>query len=797
MTSPASAGTGEPAPGASFGRFTTSGVLGRGATGVVLAGFDPELDRKVAIKILYSAYGDPDGRDRLQREAQAMARLSHPNAVTVYDVGRSGDRLFVAMELVDGQTLRGWLEKPRDWREIVAMFVAAGRGLQAAHRAGLVHRDFKPENVLIGRDGRPRVSDFGLATATLGDDPAPISAARVGASLTVRGIAVGTPAYMSPEQVTAGRVPVDHRTDIYSLGATLYELLTLRPPFRAEGRDQLLAQVMQKEPPAPRSVDLKIPRDLETICLKCLEKDPDRRYQTAKDLADDLRRFLNRFAILARRAGPLARAKKWVKRNPVPAVLLGCLLVAVLGAGVFALQAKRSGDLLRERDRQAAVERAILESMSGDAGTALRAIAQAERAGAAPGQLNMLRGLVELNRGHLKEAFVYLEQAEQQWPDSVAVKALLATAYLRELQYRPYAQMAILAEKLGPKAAEDFIFLGQTQALIDPRQGLETLDRAPTRARQSPVARLTRAVIQTGYAQQTGSAADAEEALKDIDRVDLADNPLLLNTHVQALLTAARAAGPEPSARAGYRKRAEAVAVQLARFPDLPTAIQGRCLYYFAAGDDPAVLGVVREGKRRVADPAAFAMYEFYALYRRKQFEQALASLGAVRPSDGPWPLVRRAVALATLGRTAEAERLLLDNLHTSTAGSVPGYLYFLGPAARTDPRQATGDVLKQAAQRIPDWRGGWYRDLLKFNAGQLDAAELVDRAGASRFNQCEGYFFIGLHKLHERKRAEAKAWFQKSADTGIYAYGEYMWSSAFLACIDDLSWLPWAVEKE
>jgi serine/threonine protein kinase len=148
------------------------------------------------------------------------------------------------------------------------------------------------------------VTDFGLARML--EQP----------GMTVTGEFVGTPAYMSPEQITAGRVPVDHRTDVYSLGATLYELLTGRPPFAVAGRDRQLALILQKEPAAPRSLDPKVPRDLETICLKCLEKDPDRRYQSARGLADDLRRYLNRFAIAAKRAGPLTRARKWVKRNP-------------------------------------------------------------------------------------------------------------------------------------------------------------------------------------------------------------------------------------------------------------------------------------------------------------------------------------------------------------------------------------------------------------------------------------------------------------------------------------------------
>src|SRR5262249_7136884 len=218
----------------------------------------------------------------------------------------------------------------------------------------------------------------------------------------------GTPAYMSPEQITAGRVPVDQRTDIYSLGATLYELLTLQPPFTGAGRDQVLAQIIQKEPPRPRKLNPKVPLDLETICLKCLEKDPDRRYQVAGELAGDLRRYVNRFAIRARRAGPLTRLRKWVKRNPALAAASVVVLLALSAAGYFAWQARaaeqrRVAEITAER-RQAALEKAILEAMSGDALEALRAINDAQDKGVEPGRLAMLRGLVERHRGRPTEA---------------------------------------------------------------------------------------------------------------------------------------------------------------------------------------------------------------------------------------------------------------------------------------------------------------------------------------------------------------------------------------------------------
>src|SRR6516162_7956672 len=180
------------------------------------------------------------------------------------------------------------------------------------HREGVIHRDIKPSNLLLSPAGRLSLNDFGLARVL--EQP----------GMTLSGEFVGTPAYMSPEQIAVGRIPLDHRTDIYSLGATLYELLTLEPPFTGKSREQVLAQIVQKEPKAPRRIQKRVPVDLETICLKCLERDPDRRYQTAGELAEDLRRYVNRFTISARRVGPVRRLVKWARRRPGLASALAC-----------------------------------------------------------------------------------------------------------------------------------------------------------------------------------------------------------------------------------------------------------------------------------------------------------------------------------------------------------------------------------------------------------------------------------------------------------------------------------------
>jgi tetratricopeptide (TPR) repeat protein len=277
----------EPLLGARWGRYIIEGPLGGGGMGIVLAARDPGLDRPVALKILRTLRDSmpSEQAQRLEREAQAMARIAHPNVITVFEVDRVKGQTYVAMELVKGTTLRGWLsERRRPWREIVDMFVAAGRGLAAVHAAGLVHRVFKPDNVLIGRDGRPRVGDFGLVADGV-PDAASADEAPAGVDITTRGSAAGTPAYMSPEQ-WAG-LAVDARSDQFAFCVALWDALWGRRPFAGSTPSELragaTAGVIQEPPRTPRT-----PRWLLPVLRRGLAVDPAARWPDIRALLDAL-----------------------------------------------------------------------------------------------------------------------------------------------------------------------------------------------------------------------------------------------------------------------------------------------------------------------------------------------------------------------------------------------------------------------------------------------------------------------------------------------------------------------------
>jgi serine/threonine-protein kinase len=304
--------------------YEVQAVLGRGGVGVVYRARHLRLDRVVALKMLLAgASAAPHERERFQREAAAVASLRHPNIVQVYDVGEADGRLYFTMELIEGGSLAQKLAgTPQPARAAATLVATLAEAVQAAHNGGIVHRDLKPANVLIDAAGTPRITDFGIARRLDGE-----------AGLTHTGTAVGTPSYMAPEQARGNPDAVGPAADIYALGAILYEMLTGRPPFRAATASETVLQVIDQEPAAPSRLNAKVPRDLETICLKCLHKEPRRRYPSAGALAEDLGRFLDGRPILARPMGLLERIWRWCRRNPRETALAGLVLLVIFLVG--------------------------------------------------------------------------------------------------------------------------------------------------------------------------------------------------------------------------------------------------------------------------------------------------------------------------------------------------------------------------------------------------------------------------------------------------------------------------------
>jgi eukaryotic-like serine/threonine-protein kinase len=423
-------------------------LLGRGGTGVVYKAWHQRLGRAVALKMLLAGrLARPTEQERLLREAAAVASLRHPNIVQIYDMGDLDGQRYFTMEYIEGGSLAQKLAgAPQPADQAAALVATLAKAIQVAHQSGIIHRDLKPGNVLLTADGTPKVSDFGLARRLDSDS-----------ELTVTGVPVGTPSYMAPEQGLGQRNLIGPATDVYALGAILYELLTGRPPFRAETAATTLQQLLTEEPVPPTRLNRRVPRDLETICLKCLHKEPSRRYGSAAALAEDLQRFARCEPIAARPAGLLERMVRRARRHPAAAGLLAALAALAVTAGVGALlvyqqqvdshirQARTDGevrgvlertrglleegwqahDLAKLTEARAEAQRAVDIGRSGEASAAVQQQAEAlqrdavGRLGRATKNNALLDALLDVSAPRKTSGFVYEEAGVLLAPPSL------------------------------------------------------------------------------------------------------------------------------------------------------------------------------------------------------------------------------------------------------------------------------------------------------------------------------------------------------------------------------------------
>lgn len=329
--------------GQQFGDYELLCQIAHGGMGVVWKARQRSLNRIVAVKMILSGrFATPDQIARFRREAEAAGRLRHPNIVAIHETGELDGQHYFSMEYIPGRTLADRIRDhgPAAPREAARWVKLLADAVQHAHERGVLHRDLKPANVLLDAYEEPHIADFGLAKQSDASQ-----------GLTVAGQVLGSPNYSPPEQIDGRNGGLSPASDVYSLGAILYHLLTGRPPFAAAEMAETIRQALAEEPIAPRTLDPGVPRDLETVCLKCLQKEPRRRYATARELADELGRFLDGCLITARPAGPVVRVVRWARRNP-----LGTAFIVVLAAA-----AGTTGLLLHRMERESEKDRQTIQ----------------------------------------------------------------------------------------------------------------------------------------------------------------------------------------------------------------------------------------------------------------------------------------------------------------------------------------------------------------------------------------------------------------------------------------------------
>lgn len=793
----------EPA-GRRLGDFEIVREIGRGGMGVVYEARQNSLNRLVALKLLNASL-DRDARavERFRREAAAAAMLRHANIVPIYATGEEAGVYYYAMEYVAGPSLDQALHGGADgsgaksagsgplaphssdyFTRIAGLLAGAAQALDHAHERGVVHRDVKPSNLLLAPDGRLCVSDFGLAR--IGEQP----------GMTLTSELLGSPRYMSPEQA-AGQLPLDRRTDVYSLGVTLYELLALRPPYDGARRDEVLLKIIHDEPLPPRQWNRRIPYELETICLKAMEKDPGRRYQTAAALACDLGHFAAGLPITARRRGRLGRAWNWCRRRPTVSVLGTILVMAGVLAAYFAHSAVSTRQEITVIQLEDAVDDALIANMSGDSDMAERALARVAAIDRDTGWLLLLRGHLAFQRGDYDEAVERLEHAAERLPESVAARALLAASYVGAGWWERYETTLAEMQRLTPQTAEDFMFRGLAESYLDPVQARTSLDEA-IRSRRLPAAFVVRAEVCAHQAMDTAVIQDADAGVADARLACdlLPGHPAALLARLFASQVAAgvyEEAG-SPDKTADLMAQAERDVVALEPFSHLPIVARARAWFYLYNDRERQAFEILEQAAS-CSTNARLAYRYALLLYRRGRLDEALTVLDRRQKRSNNEDLLRIAVQMERPAGREQALAAYQELSRQTNAGLAalfrPALLLLLGEKSRAvaDSRQ----FRSQTPSGLPHLRRDFYERLLQYNCGELAEDELLKTTQHSKWDECEAQFFIGLAHLAEGRRDAAQRHFRSAVATRCDGFLACDWSAAFLIRLEnDPRWPAW-----
>jgi serine/threonine protein kinase/tetratricopeptide (TPR) repeat protein len=804
----------------SLGRYKPLEKLGEGGCGVVYVAEQTEpVRRRVALKVIKLGMDTKAVVARFDAERQALALMDHPNIAKVLDAGTTDTgRPFFVMELVRGIRITDYCDQSHlTTQDRLELFIKVCHAVQHAHQKGIIHRDLKPSNILVTlHDGVPvpKVIDFGIAKATEGR----LTDATVYTQLHQF---IGTPAYMSPEQAEMSGLDIDTRSDIYSLGVLLYELLTGSTPFdahhlMAQGFDALRRTIREKEPVRPstrvatlqgdlltttakcRSVEVnrlthQIRGDLDWIVMKCLEKDRTRRYETANGLATDLRRHLANEPVAARPPSTTYKLQKAIRRNKGSFAVAIVILVALMaGGGSAVTMFLRERAVVRELQAErlaGVVDRASMAVISGDPNAVRLALEEAQAKGVSGGQISVLRGQYAIASGDPEQAVRHLNEAVALMPNSVQAHALLAVSFVQAQRWHDYDRVAQQFISLKERTAEDFLFKGQALGYDDWDSALPLLDRAVS-MKPSALAHLLRSEARVTRAFNTRRPADIDAAVDDIQAAKAMswsqDNLTLIGYSCTAHYNAAfihGLAGRTERAKE-YLAQADLEGQKLEQFTGNPVAAMWRIIQLEMAhrydGPDGSLAYMSRLVQDQRLNHPLIALRYGNALLRRGDIDAAIKAYESV-PSDD-WIDSQRLMAIFE----HPSQRANFDKEFQAFLQRYPGGIiemhnpWFLMYAGRKDEAREMARRflihMKEAPERFARLRPRYFK-IAEFLAFNLSEDELLKSCEGLAGNLCDVHALIGFRRLADGDRLGAIDHFRQAVETGVY-----MWTFFSLA---------------
>ena len=814
--------------GQMIGRYKLREQLGAGGFGVVWAAEQTEpVHRKVALKIIKPGMDTRDVIARFEAERQALAMMDHHNIARVLDAGTTEQgRPYFVMELIRGVPITEYCDENKltvDQR--LALFVQVCRAVQHAHQKGIIHRDIKPSNVLVtlhDGDPVPKVIDFGIAKA-------------LNQRLTDKTVytrvhqAIGTLAYMSPEAAELSGLDMDTRADVYGLGVLLYELLTGTTPFDKQRLEEAAFHeacriIREEDPPRastrlstlgerativsaqrrtdPRDLTQDVKGDLDWILLRALEKDRTRRYESASGFAADILRCLNDEPVEARPPSATYRLRKVAARHRVAlaatAIVAISLLAGVVGSTWIAISMRQMRDhAVAERVRAEASEGKLRDAlselrselrdscltavMSGDEEKASAAIKRAEDIGLSEDWLEILRGQLALSMGRLDEAIECLAPAAEQ---NVAAEGMLAMAFLYSGRLEEHAFTVSHLRSRTPRSAEDYLFKGQALINVDPKEAVRTIQLA-LEIRNSPLARMILAHAFASDALDTGDVTSMRRALREADasRCFIGDTPLMMTTYL-FVQHVAIAVGYQPLTDE-LLAEAQSMSDRIAHVPYGRTQLA----WFLEDYGQPHDADRVWSSGTRMSGLEAITYIA--CLLRSKTPEQVLNIIEQRIESPDLYVQCNKAGVMALMPEHHSAAKRICEE-HLCRPGSYDVRSVFLFVLMMLGHHERA-EMLSQELLETSEYPYRYQREAMEYMAGQLDKQQFLDGAAGSRVNQSAAFMQVAMVELAQGNRQEAKKFFRKCVDAGLFVDGNYWYAKRYLAMMeDDPDWPSW-----